>query len=107
VEPFSSLAAYDEWGVQNGFPLFRRAKGFASSLTTAIFYMLTFATTKLYLSVQDALGLSNTFFMLTVSSFLGLVYLYKFMPETENRTLMEIENFFVPKTENALQSPGP
>jgi len=69
--------------------------------------MLTFATTKLYLTVQDALGLSNTFFALTVSSLLGLAYLYKFMPETENKTLMEIEDFFVARTESAVQPPGP
>jgi len=86
---------------------FRRAKGFASSLTTAIFYLLTFATTKVYLSVQNALGLANTFFMLTIYSSLGFVYLYKCMPETENRTLMEIENFFVPKNEKGPQPPGP
>lgn len=90
-----------------------RAKGFASSLTTAIFYMLTFGATKVYLGVVDTLGLSNTFFMFTVSSLVGLVYLYKYMPETENKTFLEIEEFFVPKDEkicpedSQLESPGP
>lgn len=75
------------------------AKGFASSLTTAIFYILTFSATKVYLSVETTLGLTNTFFMMAASSFVGFVYLYRNMPETENKTFMEIEEFFVPKKE--------
>uniref|UniRef100_A0A2S2NRQ8 Facilitated trehalose transporter Tret1 n=1 Tax=Schizaphis graminum TaxID=13262 RepID=A0A2S2NRQ8_SCHGA len=75
------------------------AKGFASSLTTAIFYILTFSATKVYLSVENTLGLNNTFFMMAAASFVGFVYLYRNMPETENKTLMEIEEFFVPKSE--------
>lgn len=37
--------------------------------------------------------------MMAASSFVGFVYLYRNMPETENKTLMEIEEFFVPKNE--------
>jgi len=36
---------------------------------------------------------------MAVSSFVGFVYLYRNMPETENKTFMEIEEFFVPKNE--------
>jgi len=35
--------------------------------------------------------------MLAASSFVGFVYLYRNMPETENKTFLEIEEFFVPK----------
>ncbi|KAF0763715.1 facilitated trehalose transporter Tret1-like [Aphis craccivora] len=85
------------------------AKGFASSLTTAIFYVLTFSATKIYLSVETTLGLNNTFFMMAGSSFVGFVYLYRNMPETENKTLMEIEEFFVPQNDQTSSevSPGP
>lgn len=85
------------------------AKGLASSLTTAIFYILTFSATKIYLSVETTLGLNNTFFMLAGSSFVGFVYLYRNMPETENKTLMEIEEFFVPQNEQTSSevSTGP
>lgn len=43
------------------------------------------------------------------SSFVGFVYLYRNMPETENKTLMEIEEFFVPQNEQTSSevSPGP
>lgn len=76
-----------------------RAKGFASSLTTAIFYILTFSATKVYLNVENTLGLNNTFFMMAAFSFVGFIYLYRNMPETENKTFMEIEEFFVPRNE--------
>lgn len=85
-----------------------RAKGFASSLTTAIFYILTFLVTKVYLNVVTELGLNNTFFMFAALSFVGLLYLWKYMPETENKTLLEIEEFFVPKCEQraSIESPS-
>ncbi|VVC43199.1 Hypothetical protein CINCED_3A012734 [Cinara cedri] len=75
------------------------AKGFASSLTTSIFYILTFLGTKVFLNVQNALGLYNTFFMFGALSFAGLIYLYNYLPETANKTLLEIEEFFVPERE--------
>lgn len=79
-------------------------------MTTAIFYTLTFATTKMYLSLENALGLSNTFYALTASGLVGLLYLYRSMPETENKTFLEIEEFFVPKNKQtavAESTPGP
>lgn len=82
-----------------------RAKGFASSLNTAIFYILTFASTKAYLSVETTLGLNNTFFMLAALSFVGLVYLYRNMPETVNKTFTEIETFFIDENKRFTHLP--
>ncbi|XP_050434465.1 facilitated trehalose transporter Tret1-like isoform X2 [Adelges cooleyi] len=73
------------------------AKGFAAGMSTAIFYLMTFGTTKLYLTVEMAMGLSNVLFTSAVFASFGFVYLYKYLPETENRTFSEIEQFFMNK----------
>lgn len=44
---------------------------------------------------------------MAASSFVGFVYLYRNMPETENKTLMEIEEFFVPKSEQTSSEISP
>jgi len=41
--------------------------------------------------------------MFAVFSFVGLIYLYKKLPETENKTFTEIEEFFVPKENIQLE----
>lgn len=41
------------------------------------------------------LSLEYTMVLFSCTGFLGLIYFYFYLPETENKTLLEIEEFFV------------
>lgn len=55
---------------------------------------MAFCTTKTYYNLETSLSL---FGLLTIYAFFdifGLIYIYKYLPETERRTLEEIELHF-------------
>lgn len=71
------------------FPI--RGRGIASGIAAAGSYALGFIFTKTYYDMHQALTLSGTFGLFTIFTLAGLAFLYYFLPETEGKTLKEIE----------------
>jgi len=57
-------------------------------------YLLLFTLTKSYLTVEMFLSIEYTMLLYGCIGIFGLIYFYNYLPETENKTLLEIEEFF-------------
>lgn len=55
---------------------------------------MTFVTTKTYYNLEVSLGLYGVIWFYGVCDILGFFFLYFMLPETENRTLEDIETHF-------------
>lgn len=74
------------------YPL--QVRGVACGITAATSSLVNFVATKTYINLEYWFGLHGTLVIYTVVSFLGLFYIYFFVPETEDRTLQDIMDFF-------------
>ncbi|XP_008469054.1 facilitated trehalose transporter Tret1 isoform X1 [Diaphorina citri] len=83
------------------FPL--RGRGIASGLVATVAYALAFATAKTFLDLHMRIGLHGVFFLYGSCSVFGLIYLYIWLPETEGKTLHEIELHFKQKKSKVVQ----
>jgi len=73
---------------------FYRSRGVAAGSCAALSYLLMFILTKSYLIVEINLTLEYTMLLFGGIGIFGLVYLYFYLPETEKKTLLEIEEYF-------------
>lgn len=71
-----------------------RVRGPATGLTAACSYIFVFTTTKTYLTLETSFALSGTFLFYGALGSIGFCLQYVFFPETEGRTLEEIEEYF-------------
>ncbi|XP_025205280.1 facilitated trehalose transporter Tret1-like [Melanaphis sacchari] len=71
-----------------------KSRGVAAGTCAALSYLLMFILTKSYLTIQIWLTLEYTMLLFGGIGFFGLVYIYLYLPETENKTLLEIEEHF-------------
>lgn len=71
-----------------------KSRGVAAGLCAALSYLLMFILTKSYLTIEITLTLEYTMLLFGGIGLFGLVYLYFYLPETENKTLLEIEEYF-------------
>lgn len=71
-----------------------RIRGTATGITSATSYVIIFIVTKTYINVEDGLSIGGGFIMYGSITTVGLVVLYMILPESEGRTLEEIEQFF-------------
>lgn len=55
---------------------------------------MAFCTTKTYYNLETSLSLTGLITLYAVFDLFGLFFMYKFLPETERRTLEEIELHF-------------
>lgn len=55
---------------------------------------MVFASTKTYLDLEHALGMPGIVFLYGAVGILGWLFFYFLLPETENRTLEDIETHF-------------
>uniref|UniRef100_A0A8D9AET9 Facilitated trehalose transporter Tret1 n=2 Tax=Cacopsylla melanoneura TaxID=428564 RepID=A0A8D9AET9_9HEMI len=74
------------------FPL--KGRGIASGLLACVAYTLAFGVTKTFPDFHKWFGLYGVFFLYGGSSLVGLIYFYLCLPETEGKTLLEIELHF-------------
>lgn len=70
----------------------------ASGLTAALNYSLNFVAIKTYYPLETKLSLPGVTLFNCVVIAIGLVFAYKILPETEGRTLEDIELHFADKT---------
>lgn len=66
-------------------------KGFASSLSCVLNWILAFLVTKFYSDLADSFGAHTTFWIFAVISVIGTVFVFFLVPETKGKTLDEIQ----------------
>lgn len=66
----------------------------ASGASGSAGYIFGFLANKSYFMIMDRIEASGTFTMYTIVSIGGALFLYYFLPETEGRTLLEIQEHF-------------
>lgn len=66
----------------------------ASGITAALNYIMAFCTTKSYYNIETYMSLFGLIALYAVVDIIGLFYIYMYLPETERRTLEEIELHF-------------
>ncbi|XP_075215625.1 facilitated trehalose transporter Tret1-like isoform X2 [Lycorma delicatula] len=77
------------------FPV--EGRGVASGVAGALSYVLIFIVIKTYINLSAWFDLYGTLFIYGTIGLFGLVYTYFYLPETEGKTLQEIEEFFKDK----------
>lgn len=83
--------------VNFGFFL-NRSRGMATGFTAALNYVLGFIATKSYFNLETTLSMPGVALFNSIVIAFGLVLMYKILPETENRTLEDIEMHFSDKS---------
>lgn len=71
-----------------------RSRGLASGVAAAMAYVLFFLATKTYLALEFSLELYGVFWLYGACSCVGFLFLYFVLPETEGKSLEEVEAFF-------------
>jgi len=74
-----------------------RGRGEASGACAAIFYIIAFLVSKTWLNLQSSVELYGCFFLYGILAAIGIIFVYKCLPETEGKTLAEIEKNFAKK----------
>lgn len=69
-------------------------RGVASGASGSIGYIFSFAANKTYFYILEALTLHGTFYLYGAVAFAGAIFLYFQLPETEGRTLHEIQQHY-------------
>nr|XP_018911743.1 PREDICTED: facilitated trehalose transporter Tret1-like [Bemisia tabaci]XP_018911752.1 PREDICTED: facilitated trehalose transporter Tret1-like [Bemisia tabaci]XP_018911760.1 PREDICTED: facilitated trehalose transporter Tret1-like [Bemisia tabaci] len=72
-------------------------RGTASGISSAFGNLISFGMTKSFLYLKAWLDLPGVIYLYVACAFLGWLYFYFYLPETEGKTLEQIESYF---TEN-------
>lgn len=75
------------------FKLFR-SRGVAAGVSASLDYVLSFLSTKSYYNLETSLSMPGISLLNCIIAAIGLVSMYLILPETENRSLEEIELHF-------------
>ncbi|XP_035776350.1 facilitated trehalose transporter Tret1-like [Anopheles albimanus] len=71
-----------------------RNRSLACGITAALHYVMSFVTTKTYFNLESSLSLPGVILFYGVMGLIGTFFVYFFLPETEKRTLEDIEVYF-------------
>lgn len=71
-----------------------RSRGVANGVAAALNYMFGFITKKTYYNLETTLSLPGTALFYSVICGIGLIFTYNVLPETEGRSLEDIELHF-------------
>lgn len=80
-----------------------RTRGVAGGLSAASMYLVAFFASKTYLSTEKSFHLHGTFWFFGAINCLCFIYLYFQLPETEGKSLQEIESLFAGKRRRNLR----
>ena len=75
------------------FPV--RARGTAAAVATSVAWISGFIVTKEFSLLQDALGMAGTFWLFGLCCLIGLVFVWRKVPETKGKSLEDIELYFL------------
>lgn len=81
-------------GLMTGELLPQRARGIGGGCNFFLFNLLVFVVTKCFPMVNEAVGIAGIFTIFGASALLEAVFIYVALPETKDRTLQEIEDYF-------------
>lgn len=76
------------------FAQYFRSRAFASGLVAAVNYLLAFAATKTYYDLETFLSLPGVILFYGIIGIIGFIAMYYTLPETEQRSLEDIERHF-------------
>lgn len=82
-----------------------RSRASAQGIGAAWNYLVTFIGSKTYVNLETSFQLWGTFAVYAAFGFLGTIYLYFFMPETEGIPLHDIESFYNGKFKTFANDP--
>jgi len=68
-----------------------KTKALASSISMSIFWLFDFAVAKVYFLLTNLIGVGGNFYLLGGCTFLGVIFVIFFVPETKDKTLAEIQ----------------
>lgn len=71
-----------------------RGRGLASGISAAWAYIVGFILVKSFLYTETWIGLSGVTYAYGAVSVIGVAYIYFYLPETEGKTLEQIEKYF-------------
>lgn len=71
-----------------------RTRGLATGLAAAINYLMAFATIKTYYNLETTLSMAGVSLFYCIVATIGLFVMFNILPETENRSLEDIETHF-------------
>ncbi|XP_022131116.2 facilitated trehalose transporter Tret1 [Pieris rapae] len=94
---FMMLVSFSSLGIpwvllSEVFPF--RGRGLATGLAAALSYVIFFVAAKTNYNLEANFHISGAFFFYGIIGIIGTCYLYFFLPETESKTLVEIEAFY-------------
>ncbi|KAG9428779.1 facilitated trehalose transporter Tret1-2 isoform X1 [Apis mellifera carnica] len=72
----------------------QRARGIGGGFNYFVVNSFIFIVTKIFPMVNDAVGVIGVFIIFGISSLVEGLFIYIVLPETKNRTLQEIEDYF-------------
>ncbi|XP_013186214.2 facilitated trehalose transporter Tret1 [Amyelois transitella] len=82
-----------------------RSRTTAQGIAAAANYVINFFAAKTFIDVEAGLGLWGAFVVYSIFGYLGVLYLYFFLPETEGKTLIEIESYYNGKLRTFADDP--
>ncbi|XP_059058786.1 facilitated trehalose transporter Tret1-like [Achroia grisella] len=82
-----------------------RSRASAQGLAAAANYIINFIGAKTFINLESTIHLSGTFAVYGGIAFVGVIYLYFFLPETEGKSLQEIECYYNGKMRTFADDP--
>ncbi|XP_055303166.1 facilitated trehalose transporter Tret1-like [Sitodiplosis mosellana] len=95
LSSFCNFCGIDSMGwqmISEVFPY--KTRGIATGITAALYYVLRFIGAKTFYSLETTLSMPGVALFNCIIIAFGLILMYKILPETENRTLEDIEMHF-------------
>ncbi|XP_050450136.1 facilitated trehalose transporter Tret1-2 homolog isoform X1 [Cataglyphis hispanica] len=83
-----------------------KVKDILSGVTVAIGYIFSAITVKTYPDMLRLMSMHGVFLFFAIISFIGVVFILLFLPETKGKTLREIEDMFCKKKVFELPAEG-
>lgn len=77
-----------------------RSRGVVNGVAAALNYLFGFITKKTYYNLETTLSMPGTALFYCVICGIGLIFTYNVLPETEGRSLEEIELHFADNSKN-------